>query len=324
MDNREREQDPPWRWKWTPKIFPSQSIRNNRKCPVSCFKEFVYRRPERAKSPESPFFLGIRHRRNPEDKIWFVNSPMGKNKIGQFLSSATKNLPMSTSGKFTNHSVRKTCIKTLLDSGVSHNNVAQLSSHKSLKSLDSYAVASREQQRQMSKILSGKENNSKPKPKPNAPKENIQAHSRSSNVQGSMPTSSLFSGASIGVLNIQNLALPALGFQLKSSSWHFGVFRRRRLEQNLACKFFTVDLFFFTVTLSCNKFRWHLPKWEHLIQFFVRIFVNNLWFRYTSQAYQVNSVKSWALWKCERNQAMLTRAASFHPKNENEKKVVIR
>ena len=82
---------------------------------------------------------------------------MGKNKIGQFLSSATKNLPLSTSGKFTNHSVRKTCIKTLLDSGVSHNNVAQLSGHKSLKSLDSYAVASHQQQRQMSKILSGKE-----------------------------------------------------------------------------------------------------------------------------------------------------------------------
>jgi len=61
---------------------------------------------------------------------------MGKNKIGQFLSSATKNLPLFSSGKFTNHSARKTCIKTLLDSGVSHNNVAQLSDHKSLKSLD--------------------------------------------------------------------------------------------------------------------------------------------------------------------------------------------
>jgi len=67
---------------------------------------------------------------------------MGKNKIGEFLSSVTKNLPMSTGVKFTNHSVRKTCIKTLLDSGVSHSNVAQLSGHKSLKSLDSYAVAS--------------------------------------------------------------------------------------------------------------------------------------------------------------------------------------
>ena len=52
--------------------------------------------------------------------IWFLNSPMGKNKIGRFLSSATKNLPLSTGGKLTNHSVRKTCIKTLLDSGVSH------------------------------------------------------------------------------------------------------------------------------------------------------------------------------------------------------------
>ena len=78
--------------------------------------------------------------------------------------SATKNLPLSASGKLTTHSVRKTCIKTLLDSGVSHNNVAQLSGHKSLKSLDSYAVASHQQQRQMSKILSGKEN-SRPKPK---------------------------------------------------------------------------------------------------------------------------------------------------------------
>ena len=76
--------------------------------------------------------------RNPEDKLWFVNSPMGKNKIGQFLSSAKKNLPMSTSSKFTHCSVIKTCIKTLLDSGVSHNNVAQISGHKSLESLDSY------------------------------------------------------------------------------------------------------------------------------------------------------------------------------------------
>ena len=73
---------------------------DDRKCPVSCFKEFVYRRPEEGKSSQSPFFLIISHRRNPEDKIWFVNSPMGKKKIGQFLSSATKNLPLSTSGKY--------------------------------------------------------------------------------------------------------------------------------------------------------------------------------------------------------------------------------
>ena len=32
------------------------------------------------------------------------------------------------------------------------------------------------------------------------------------------------------------------------------------------------DLFFFTVSLCCNKFRWHLPKWERLFQNFVRVF----------------------------------------------------
>ena len=131
---------------------------------------------------------------------------MGKNKIGQFLSSATKNLPLSTSGKFTNHSVRKTCIKTLLDSGVSHNNVAQLSGHKSLKSLDSYAVASHQQQRQMSKMLSGKEN-SRPKPKAETAEEKPQNQS-SGTVQESIQTNGIFSGASIGVINIQNVVLP--------------------------------------------------------------------------------------------------------------------
>ena len=49
-------------------------------------------------------------------------------------------------------------------------------------------------------------------------------------------------------------------------------------------------------------------------------FVNNLWFQYTSQAYQMNCVKSLALWKCARNEAMLPRAVSFHRKNENAKK----
>ena len=96
--------------------------------------------------------------------------------------------------------------KTLLDSGVSHNNVAPLSGHKSLKSLDSYAVASHQQQRQMSKILSGKEN-SRPKPKAETGEEKPQNQS-SGTVHEPIQTNGIFSGASIGVINIQNLVLP--------------------------------------------------------------------------------------------------------------------
>ena len=49
-------------------------------------------------------------------------------------------------------------------------------------------------------------------------------------------------------------------------------------------------------------------------------FVNNLWFQYTSRAYQMNCVKSLALWKRARNKAMLTRAASFYQTKQKRKK----
>ena len=93
--------------------------------------------------------------------------------------------------------MRKTCIKTLLDSGVSHNSVAQLSGHKSLNSLDNYAVSLHQQQRQMSKIPSGKEN-SKPKPK-QALEESLQNQLNGSTVEESIQLHGTFLGASIQV-----------------------------------------------------------------------------------------------------------------------------
>ena len=41
----------------------------DRKCPVACYKEFVYRRPEEAKLSESPFFVAVHHQQN--QKIGF-------------------------------------------------------------------------------------------------------------------------------------------------------------------------------------------------------------------------------------------------------------
>ena len=49
-------------------------------------------------------------------------------------------------------------------------------------------------------------------------------------------------------------------------------------------------------------------------------FINNLWLQYTSQAYQMNCVKSLAIEKCTRNEAVLPRAALLHQSNGNEKK----
>ena len=82
----------------------------------------------------------------------------------------------------------------LLDSGVLHNNVAQLSGHKSLKSLDSYAVASHQQQRQKSKILRGKEN-SRPMQTKGRNSREKQQNQLSGIVQESIQTNGIFSEA---------------------------------------------------------------------------------------------------------------------------------
>ena len=50
---------------------PKAYATGDEKCLVFCYQLFVYRRPDAAKTPESPFFLAINHRRRPEDDVWF-------------------------------------------------------------------------------------------------------------------------------------------------------------------------------------------------------------------------------------------------------------
>ena len=83
---------------------------------------------------------------------------MGKNSIGGLLSEASKFLPKSTSNcqKVANHSSRKTCITNLLNNNVNEIHVGQLSGHKKIDSLQSYNVASMQQQKKMSDIIGDK------------------------------------------------------------------------------------------------------------------------------------------------------------------------
>jgi len=57
-------------------------------------------------------------------------------------------------GNVSNHALRKTCISRLMDADFPENYVAQLSSHKNLKSLDPCKAASQGHQRRMSMVLS--------------------------------------------------------------------------------------------------------------------------------------------------------------------------
>ena len=100
----------------------------------------------------------------PNDKLqpsmpWYYNRPLGKNKLGEFLNKASSHLPSQSSttsrSKISNHSVRKTAITTLLENNVDPLHVSQLSGHKNIESLNSYYVASKDQQKNMSNIING-------------------------------------------------------------------------------------------------------------------------------------------------------------------------
>ena len=101
------------------------------------------------------FYLAVRQSRSSQDQVWYMRSPLGKNEIGKFLSTAAEKAGLHREGKrVTNHSVRKTCISRLLDADIPENFVAQLSGHKSTESLQSYKSASSTHQRKMSLTLS--------------------------------------------------------------------------------------------------------------------------------------------------------------------------
>lgn len=107
-------------------------------------------------APDAPFFLAVRHGNRQENNIWYMKAPLGKNKIGKFLSKAAESARLQRTGaKVRNRSVRKTSISRLLDANMPENFVvARLSGHKNLHSLQSYKSASAQHQREMSHILS--------------------------------------------------------------------------------------------------------------------------------------------------------------------------
>jgi site-specific recombinase XerD len=89
-----------------------------------------------------------------KSEVWFCHTPLGKNSIGNIAKKMTEQAGIHE--KKTNHSGRKTAIQTLLHAAVPPTAVMQLSGHKNVRPLNSYAHLSHEQQRTMSRILSGK------------------------------------------------------------------------------------------------------------------------------------------------------------------------
>ena len=130
---------------FAPKAWKNEE--NPARCPVECYKRFAAHRPESMTKDNSPFYLVIKHNRRHDDPVWFCNTPLGKNSLSSMMKSGCEKAGIT--GRKTNHSARKTCVKRALDAGCPREYVAQLTGHKSVTSLENYTEADIHVQRAM-------------------------------------------------------------------------------------------------------------------------------------------------------------------------------
>lgn len=137
---------------FSPKIFEAD---NADRCPVAAYQLFETKRPLSMMHPDAPFFLSISYQPAPHCP-WYKPQPMGVDRLTQIMRRMADKAGLV--GKFTNHSVRRTMCSNLIHAGIHPTVVAQLSGHKNVASLNSYACASVQQQKQMSALLQSDRN----------------------------------------------------------------------------------------------------------------------------------------------------------------------
>ena len=79
---------------------------------------------------------------------------MGVNKLNSLMKTMAEKSGLDNS-HLTNHSARKRMIQTLNDKDIPPSHIMQLSGHKNVQSINNYSHVSQEQQKSMSRILSG-------------------------------------------------------------------------------------------------------------------------------------------------------------------------
>ena len=104
--------------------------------------------------PDAPFYLGVNHTTKNSDKSWFQANAMGVNKLNSLMKTMAEKAGLGNS-HLTNHSGRKQMIQTLNDKDIPPSHIMQLSGHKNVQSIKNYSHVSQEQQKSMSRILSG-------------------------------------------------------------------------------------------------------------------------------------------------------------------------
>ena len=79
---------------------------------------------------------------------------MGVNKLNNLMKTMAEKADLDNP-RLTNHSARKRMVQTLNDKDIPPSHIMQLSGHKNVQSINNYSHVSQQQQKTMSRILSG-------------------------------------------------------------------------------------------------------------------------------------------------------------------------
>lgn len=98
------------------------SISGSDMCPVKIYKLFRSHRPIDGLKEDARMYL--QPLRKPKDDVWFSCQPLGKNTIGNIVRNMYKNAGIG--GRHTNHSARRTMIRSVLEEGVHETRLMQV------------------------------------------------------------------------------------------------------------------------------------------------------------------------------------------------------
>ena len=123
---------------FTPKIFCTCEEERNPRCVVELYRTYQLKR---AGINHEAFYLALNYAGEAGNATrWYKNPPLGVHSISSMMKDAASEAGLSGK-RITNHSGRKNGIKRLLDENVPPQYIAQLTGHKNVGSLSSYAEA---------------------------------------------------------------------------------------------------------------------------------------------------------------------------------------
>ena len=119
-----------------------------RHCPVTCLRMYFSRIP-----PECASLFPLPVKQFRQKKYWYcMNRSLGVNAIGSFMKNISKNANLDA--VYTNHCVRVTVVSTLKEGGLESNDIAAVTGHKNVHSVEKYVRRkSDSQKRSVSQIL---------------------------------------------------------------------------------------------------------------------------------------------------------------------------